>query len=181
VSVPDDLRGAELACVDLLQGGVGAFKARLRTPVPAVGQQCLALGKPAPGAVEAHAALLVAASVVVPELHRVLDFLLDVGAALTAALPRTGRPRPGRRNTPSPTRDGQSGAIPLRSERTCAAHRRNQSLVASILRCARQPCTWPGADGPSSPYGWVRFFEGCVIAGCSGHAVSPRAGMLSGS
>ena len=27
----------------------------------------------------------------------------------------------------------------------------------------------------------VHFFEGWVIAGCFGHAVSPRAGMLSGS
>ena len=43
--------------------------------------------------------------------------------------------------------------IPLRNERTCATRRRNQRQVASILRCARQPCTWPGADGPSSPCG----------------------------
>jgi transcriptional regulator with XRE-family HTH domain len=28
---------------------------------------------------------------------------------------------------------------------------------------------------------WVRFFKGCAIAGRFGHAVSPRAGMLSGS
>lgn len=91
VNTANHLQTADLACVELLRRRVSAFVARFRTPVPAVGQQRLALGKPAPGAVEAPHAHLVAAWIVVPEVHRVLDFLLNLRAALAAALPCTGR------------------------------------------------------------------------------------------
>jgi hypothetical protein len=68
------------------------------------------------------------------------------------------------------------------------------AVLAAVAGCSSGGSSGGGtsASGPVTINWWtwdpdqalaygVHFFEGWVIAGCFGHAVSPRAGMLSGA